>query len=464
MASMRPTLPRGFRTGSLTTSSDAELARATMRRVTMRLLPFLFALYVVNWMDRENLAIAKLQMAADLGLSATAYGLGAGILFWGYSLFEVPSNLILARVGARRWIARIMITWGLIATGLMFVRTPFQLYALRFLLGMAEAGFFPGIIYYMSEWWPAEHRARATSRFMIAAPLAGAIGNPLGGFLLGFDGRHGLHGWQWLFLVEGIPAIVLGIAVLWFLTERIEDARWLNADQRAWLAARMRRDHEESPALHGVPPLRALAHPMVWLLTLPYFLISLASYGYYFWGPTIVHDTLHATTFVTGLITGGIALLTAAVQLAFGFSSDRTGERCLHSAAGCAIAAFGYTCVVLLPSPTARVVALAVAFLGSKAFSIPFWCMPGMVFRGAAAAATLAAINAIGNIAGAIAPTMIGLFKDVTGSMVGAYVVLSAASLVAAVCLVGVGRRSPFAESRIGMRNLSSRSVPEVSI
>src|SRR5215471_2830384 len=181
-----------------------------MRRVTTRLLPFLFTLYVVNWMDRDNLAFAKLQMAGDLGLSATAYGFGAAVFFWGYALFEVPSNLILARVGARRWIARIMITWGVIAAGQMFVRTPIQFYTLRFLLGMAEAGFFPGIIYYMSEWWPAEYRGRATSRFMIAAPLSGAIGNPLGGLLLRIDGRHGLHGWQWLFLVEGIPAIVLG--------------------------------------------------------------------------------------------------------------------------------------------------------------------------------------------------------------------------------------------------------------
>jgi MFS transporter, ACS family, tartrate transporter len=453
-----PTLSAITASSAYASEGESELGRATMRRVTTRLLPFLFVLYVVNWMDRENVGIAALQLNRDLRLSGTAYGLGAGIFFVGYTLFEVPSNLILARLGARRWIARIMITWGIIASGLMLVRTPLQFYALRFLLGMAEAGFFPGIIYYMSQWWPAEHRARATSRFMVAAPLAGAIGNPLGAWLLRLDGRYGVRGWQWLFLVEGIPAIALGIAVLWWLTERIEDARWLKADQRMWLTERMRRDHDDSPALHGVPPLRALLHPMIWLLTLPYFLISLASYGYYFWGPTIIRDTLHATTLVTGLIAGGIALLTAAAQLGFGFSSDRTGERSLHAAAGCAIAGVGYACVVLLPNPVARIAALAVAFMGSKAFSIPFWCMPGMVFRGAAAAATLASINAFGNIAGAVAPTMIGLFRDVTGSMVGAYVVLAAASFVAAACLVDLARRQPFAESRSEAVDLSTGS------
>ncbi len=257
-----------------------------------------------------------------------------------------------------------MITWGLIASGLMFVRMPLQFYALRLLLGMAEAGFFPGIIYYMGQWWPAEHRARATSRFMIAAPLAGAIGNPLGAVLLRLDGRGGMHGWQWLFLVEGIPAVVLGVAVLWLLTERIEDARWLSADQRGWLAERMRRDQDGSPALDGVAPLRALLHPMVWLLTLPYFLISLASYGYYFWGPTIIRDTLHATTLVTGLIAGGIA------------------------------------------------------------------------------------------------PTMIGVFKDMTGSMAGTFVVLAATSFVAAACLVDLPRRPPL--RRIG--RCPTRSLDNVAL
>lgn len=432
---------------SFTPLSDAQLARSTMRRVGTHLLPFLFLLYVINWMDRENVGIAALQLNRDLRLSGTAYGMGAGIFFWGYLLFDLPSNLILARVGARRWIARIMISWGLIASSLMFVRTPAAFYALRFLLGMAEGGFFPGIVYYMSHWFPAEYRGRATSRFLIAAPLAGAIGNPLGAVLLGLEGRRGLHGWQWLFLIEGIPAVVFGIMVLWYLTDRVADARWLTAEQRNWLSDRMRREQEESAVQSDVGAVRGIAHPMAWLLTVPYFLMGLASFGYYFWGPTIIRDTLHATTLTTGLIAGAFALFTATGQLTFGWSSDRTRERFLHAVAGCVIAGTGYTCFVFLANPTARVVALAVAFMGSKSFSIPFWCMPGMVFRGVAAAAVLAVINGVGNISGSIAPMMIGAFVDATGSPAGACVVLAAASFAAAGIVLLIRRRPEFAPS-----------------
>ena len=209
---------------------DSEIARATLRRVSVRLLPFLFVLYVFNYLDRTNVALAGLQMNRDLGFSAAAYGLGAGIFFVGYVFLEVPSNLVLARVGARLWIARIMVTWGLIASAMMFVRTPLQFYVLRFLLGAAEAGFFPGVIFYLSSWFPAPQRARAISRFMIAIPVSAVLGGPTAALLLGFDGRLGLRGWQWLFLVEGIPSIVLSVVTLLYLTDRIEQARWLAPD------------------------------------------------------------------------------------------------------------------------------------------------------------------------------------------------------------------------------------------
>jgi MFS family permease len=235
---------------------ESQIARTTIRQVSIRLLPFLFVLYVFNYLDRSNVAIAALQMNRDLGFSAAAYGLGAGIFFGGYVLFEVPSNLVLARVGARWWIARIMLTWGLIASAMMFVRTPAHFYVLRFLLGAAEAGFFPGVIYYLSQWYPAQHRARAISRFMIAIPLSSVLGGPLGGWLLGLDGRLGLQGWQWLFLIEGIPPVLLSVAVLAFLTDRIDDARWLSAEQRAWLAGSINGDRDESSVPHGLPSLR----------------------------------------------------------------------------------------------------------------------------------------------------------------------------------------------------------------
>ncbi|HET7459178.1 MAG TPA: MFS transporter, partial [Gemmatimonadaceae bacterium] len=236
--------------GAAGDGSDAALERETMRAVTRRLVPFLFVLYIFNFLDRSNVGLAALQMNRDLGFSTQAFGFGAGIFFVGYALFEVPSNLLLIRVGARRWIARIMITWGILASALMFVRTPTQFYALRFALGVAEAGFFPAILYYLSQWYPAAMRARSLSWFMIAIPLSGALGGPLGGWLLGFGGKLGLAGWQWLFLVEGIPSVVLGVVVLRWLTERPEDARWLAPEQRAWLASRLERDRAESPAPH----------------------------------------------------------------------------------------------------------------------------------------------------------------------------------------------------------------------
>ena len=216
-----------------------DLERATMTRVGARILPFVFVLYIFNFLDRSNVGLAALQMNQDLGFSSRAFGLGAGIFFIGYALFEVPSNLLLVKVGARRWIARIMITWGIIATVMMFVRTPMQFYTLRFLLGVAEAGFFPAVIYYLSQWFPASRRSSSMAKFMIAIPLSGLLGGPLGGWLLGFDGRAGLQGWQWLFLVEGIPSVLLGIVTLRYLTERPEEAHWLSVEQRGWLTARL---------------------------------------------------------------------------------------------------------------------------------------------------------------------------------------------------------------------------------
>src|SRR5438270_5182881 len=217
---------------------DVAIERETMRKVILRLIPFLFVLYLFNFLDRTNVALAGLQMNRDLRFSSTAFGFGAGIFFVGYAAFEIPSNIVLVRVGARRWIARIMISWGIIASAMMFVRTPMHFYALRFLLGLAEAGFFPGIVYYLTQWFPATQRARASSRFMIAVPLSGVLGGVVGGFLLSLDGKQGLAGWQWLFLLEGLPSVVLGFIALWYLTDKPSDAHWLSEAQRSWLENR----------------------------------------------------------------------------------------------------------------------------------------------------------------------------------------------------------------------------------
>jgi MFS transporter, ACS family, tartrate transporter len=426
---------------------DTDLARTTMRQVSLRLLPFLFVLYLCNYIDRANVAIAALQMNRDLHFSATAYGFGVGIFSLGYALFEVPSNLVLARVGARFWIARIMITWGLVTAAMMFVHTPIQFYTLRFLLGVAEAGFFPGIVYYLGGWFPAPQRARALSRFLTAIPISAAIGNPLGAWLLGLDGLRGLAGWQWLFLLEGIPSVLLGFTVLALLPDHPAGARWLSVEQRGWLTARMRRDADESPAPHSVAPLRALVLPMVWLASLPYFILLMMQYSYTFWAPTMIRDALQASNTTTGLITGGIACVAAGVMLAVGASSDRTGERFVHASACAVLAALGCATAALLPHPLTQVAGLALIPIGVYGFYPPFWCVPTALLRGTAAAAGLALVGALGHVGSFVGPFVVGLLTDTTGSTTIALLGLASLALTAAALCLVLRRQVAFAST-----------------
>lgn len=416
-----------------------------MRRVSLRLLPLLFALFVANYIDRTNVAMAKLQMAHDLGLSATAYGLGVSVFFLGYCLFEVPSNILLARVGARRWIARIVISWGLIASAMALVQTPAQFYGLRVLLGIAEAGFFPGIVYYLSQWFPSAQRARALSRFVIATPLSATLGNPLAGWLFRFDGSLGLQGWRWVFLVEGIPSVLLGVITLVLLTDSPEHARWLSDEQRAWLRERLRRDGDDSTAPHGMSALRALAYPMVWLVSAPYFLWDMTFYGYVFWAPDFVRDTLRVSPFVTGLLTGFFACLGATAVLAVGTISDRTGDRFRYMLAGLTLVVLGYLSAALMPTPTGRVAGFAVVLIGVMSFCVTFWCLPSMLLRGSAAAAGIALVNSLGNVGGLVSGYMIGRVKDATGSTSGAWLILAAVALGAGAFVLMLRRQSVFA-------------------
>jgi len=428
---------------------DSDLARATVRRVSRRLLPFLFVLFVFNFLDRTNIGIAALQMNRDLHFSAAAYGLGAGVLFLGYSLFEVPSNLILARVGARRWIARIMITWGVIASAMMLVRTPTQFYLLRFLLGVAEAGFFPGIVYYLSEWFPAAQRGRAIARFMIAIPLSQTIGAPLGGWILGFDGHLGLRGWQWLFLIEGMPSVLLGMVVFAYLTDTLEDARWLSNEQRAWLAERLRRDQDGPSAAHILEPLRALVNPLIWLVSLPWFVVLTTGYSFDFWAPIVIRDALHTSNVITGLLIGAIAALSAVAMLLSGVISDRSRDRLLHAAASAGLIAVGFVGGALLPKPWGPLAAFPVIGIGMRAFYPPFWCVPTLVLRGRAAAAGIGLVNAIGSIGGFVGPYGVGLFKDATGGVTGAFLALAALALCTVGLLLLLRRHRAFANSTL---------------
>ena len=390
--------------------------RSTMSRVTWRLLPFLLLLYIISWLDRVNVGFAKLQMNTDLGLSDTMYGIGAGIFFLGYAAFEVPSNAMLVRFGARLWIARIMITWGLISAGMMFVTGEWSFYVMRFLLGVAEAGFLPGIIYYLSQWFPREQRAQAVSWFMIGIPLSVVFGGPLSGWLLTFDGKMGLHGWQWLYIVEGLPAVLLGFVVLGFLTEKPADARWLSAEQRAWLTDRIAAEHTEAQARHKLDFVTALRHPTVWLLAAIMFCCQTGSYGLTLWVPTIIKGLSGFTDFEVGLFSAVPYVCAALGMIWIGGSSDRSGERFLHLAIPTAIGALGFIATAMIKSPWPAMIALSVAAAGDYGTRGPFWALPGKFLTGEGAASGIALINAFAAVGGFVGPYAVGYLKDTTGS------------------------------------------------
>jgi len=420
----------------------SELERVTMARVTWRLLPFLLLLYIVSWLDRVNVGFAKLEMNADLGFSETVYGFGAGIFFVGYALFEIPSNLLLVRFGARVWIARIMITWGLVSAGMMFVHDATTFYAMRFALGVAEAGFLPGIVYYLSQWFPREQRARAVSWFMIGIPLSVVFGGPLSGWLLGFDGYMGLAGWQWLFLVEGLPAVALGFVVLAFLTDKPTEAGWLTPEQREWLSARIESEHVEAVRKHGFSVRQALQHPTVWLLALIMFCCQAGSYGLTFWVPTIVKGLAGFTNVEVGFFSAVPYVAAAIGMVLISRSSDRSGERFLHVAIPTAIGALGFIATGLLHSPIPAMLALTVAAVGDYGTRGPFWAMPGKFLSGSAAAGAIGLINAAGAAGGAITPPAVGYLKDATGSFVFPMYMLAGILLVGSVMTL-VLRKSP---------------------
>jgi len=394
----------------------SEIERTTMARVTWRLLPFLLLLYIISWLDRVNVGFAKLQMNSDLGLSETAYGLGAGIFFIGYALCEIPSNLALVRFGARLWIARIMITWGLISAGMMFVQGEASFYVMRFLLGVAEAGFLPGIVYYLSDWFPRDYRAKAVSWFMIGIPLSIVFGGPLSGWLLGFDGHLGLQGWQWMYLVEGVPATILGIVVLFWLTEKPGQARWLEPGQREWLARRIEAEHVEATTRHRIGLGESLRHPTVWLLAIIMFCCQTGSYGLTLWVPTIVKELSGFTDLQTGMFSAIPYIAAALGMVLIGRSSDRSGERILHLAIPTFIGAIGFVATGLISSPVPAMIALSVAAVGDYGTRGPFWALPGKFLAGSSAAAAIALINSMGAVGGFIGPYAVGYLKDTTGS------------------------------------------------
>jgi MFS transporter, ACS family, tartrate transporter len=401
-----------------------------MRKVTWRLIPFLFLLYVIAWLDRVNVGFAGLEMNADLGFSSTVFGFGSGIFFLGYCLFEIPSNIILERVGARIWIARIMVTWGLISAGLMFVRTPVAFYLLRFLLGAAEAGFFPGVIYYLSLWYPTAQRARAMAAFMTAVPVTGLIGGPVSGALLELDGIHGLAGWQWLFLVEGLPAVLLGVSVLFYLNDRPETTRWLTPVERNWLVETLTSERE---ACVLRPNIRAaLTDTTVWKLGIIFLLVAAGFYGYSFWAPLVIKSLTGISNFKIGLVLGAISAVTIVGMLLNSYHSDHTGERAIHIAVPLLVMAVGLIGCALLGQPVLAIIALALVPLGHCASYGPFWSMPTQFLTGPAAAAGIALVTMIANVGSFAGPTLIGILKTRTGNHTDAFLLLGGLAVIAA--------------------------------
>lgn len=424
-------------------SPDTSVDEASVyRKVTWRIVPFLMLCYVVAYLDRVNVGFAKLQMLSDLKFSDTVFGLGAGVFFLGYFLFEVPSNILLHKVGARRWIARIMITWALISGAFMFVTTPLSFYVMRFLLGLAEAGFFPGIILYLTYWFPAQRRARMVCTFMTAIPIAGLIGGPLSGWIMErFAGVNGYAGWQWLFVLEAVPAIILGIVVLLYLDDGIRSAKWLNESEKRVLEAHI---EKEAEAKVGHPSLRAMfADPRVWLMALIYFCCVMGQYGLTFWLPSLIKTAGIKGVLNIGMFTAIPYAAAMVTMLYLGYSSDKHGERRWHLVIPLLLGAIGLVGSALAGTTNTEVaiVFLCIAAAGVLSSAPLFWSLPTAFLHGMAAAAGIAAINSVGNLAGFISPFLIGAIKDLTQSTDIAMYMLAGVLVAGAVIVMSIPAR-----------------------
>jgi MFS family permease len=454
---------------AIATAHDQAFERATFARIAWRLVPLLFAGYVAAFLDRVNIGFAKLQMAGELEFSDAVYGFGAGIFFIGYFLFEVPSNLVLTRVGARKWMARIMISWGLISAAFVFVDdmrwgpvaqavgfsdAELTFYVLRFLLGAAEAGFFPGVILYLTFWFPAHRRAHVVALFMTAIAVSNVIGSPLSGAILQYaGGAGGLRGWEWLFVIEALPSIVLGVLFLALLPDGPRDARWLGDDERALVTARLEGD--EAAKTGGRHTVRAaFADLRVWAFAAVYFCTIVCLYAVNFWMPTIVQEMgIDAADYLrVGLISMIPWGFMIVAQVVWARHSDRTGERRWHCVLGLAVAFAGAVMLAVANHSVAlSLVGLTLATIGTGCALVTFWSLPPMILSGAAAAAGIAWINSVGNLGGYLGPDVMGRVRDANGGdATAAFLMLAGLAVAGAVILLAipVGRR-PVADAAL---------------
>lgn len=415
-------------------------ANPVYQKIAKRILPILIVSYLFAYLDRVNVGFAKLQMLDDLGLSEAAYGLGAGIFFVGYLLFEVPSNILMIKIGAKKTICRIMILWGLISMAFAFVQTPTQFYVLRFLLGVAEAGFYPGIILYLTFWFPSRTRAKMTAFFFTAVPVSGLLGGPISGWILsGMHSIHGLAGWQWLFLIEGLPSVLLGISIPWLLCNCPQDAKWLSAEEKRLVLKELddeiKRKNREVQGNSSIGAM--LRNPKVWVLTTICLGQAVCIYGISFWLPSMIRELGYKDSFQVGLISA-IPFAAAAIALNIvGRSSDRRLERRWHTAVPFACAAASLFVSTLLKSePIFALVALTVATMAAYSATTMFWTLPSLFLSGMGMAAAIGLINSLGGLGGFLSPYVIGMLKDATGSTVyGIYFISAIAGLGALLVL-----------------------------
>lgn len=408
-----------------------DLGAQVVAKLTRRLLPFLFLLYIVAYLDRINVGFAALQMKGQLGFSDEVYGLGAGIFFAGYFFFQVPSNLALARFGARKWIAVIMVVWGVISASMIFVVTPRDFYVLRFLLGAAEAGFFPGMILYLRCWFPSAARARAIALFMTAAPLAGVVGGPISGLLLGVQGAR-LAGWQWLFLIEGLPAVLLGGVVLAYLTDRPEIATWLTDEERRWLVEQLATEEAPHPQAES-SVFSALAQARVWMLVVVYLGVTTSAYGIGLWLPSLLRSASGTSNLVVGFLSAIPYLATMVAMVVVASHSDRTRERKWHLAGSAFACSIALGCAAYSNSTTADVVFLSVTLMAAFSMNGPFWATTTEMLGETSAPAGIAVINSLGNLGGFLGPYTIGLIRTWTGSFRGGLLAVGALLAVSGV-------------------------------
>jgi MFS transporter, ACS family, tartrate transporter len=402
---------------------------AIYTKIRRKLLPFLFILYVVAYLDRINVGFAALQMNRELGLSEAVFGFGAGIFFIGYFVLEIPSNLVLQRLGARVWISRIIISWGVVAISMMFTRGARSFYLLRFLLGVAEAGFFPGIIFYLTRWFPSHERARAISLFMTATQIAGLIGGPFSGLLLSMTGLWDLAGWQWLFLAEGIPAVILGAAAAKYLPEAPENAQWLDSGERKVLKEQLELEREGRRPGHTLGA--ALTNANVWLLALLYFAIVFGHYGIALWLPQILKGFGDMSDMRVGILSALPFLTAAVVMVLVAKHSDSTGERRWHLALSAFAGAVALVASAAARTPSVSLLAISIAAAGVSSTAGPFWTLPAEFLEGTAAAGGIALINSTGNLAGFVGPSVVGLIRQATGSFAGGLITMAIAATVA---------------------------------